>query len=357
MNKYIPEKIRRLDEYTADNALYALRADANESPYLPSETVMAAFREELERLPYNRYPDSDASALISAYAAVYGLREDCVVAGNGSDELISLIAAVFLAPGERAMVLLPDFSMYEFYAKISGAEVVRYDKHRDFEIDFEDVAVRVREENIRLVIFSNPCNPTGKCVSRSVIERFIDTTDALIVVDEAYMEFCTGDDGVLTGCEARENLLVLKTLSKAWGLAALRCGFAVGNRELIDAIKKAKSPYNVNMLTQRLAAAVLAHADEIREATARIIEERRRLEAALGRIAPAYGFRVYGSDTNFVLLDARGQAEAIYERLRARSVKLRLMSPYLRITAGSRAETDTLIDEFERACTQTRAAQ
>lgn len=350
MNKYIPEKINLLDEYIPDNASYRIRVDANESPFLPSEAMMADMKAAFESIPFNRYPDSTASALVSAYSKIYGIEENCVVAGNGSDELISVISQTFLSPGDKIMVVLPDFSMYEFYAKISGAEVVKYTKHNDFEIDFPSISREVAENGIKMVIFSNPCNPTGKCYPKADIEKFVSETDALIVVDEAYMEFCESGCGIINDYEKYENLIVLKTLSKAFGLASMRCGFAVGQAELISAIKKVKSPYNVNIATQKVAAAALSHYEEIKENTAVMISERKKLAAALSEMAKEYGFKVYNSDTNFVFAELGDAAEKVYLILKEKSIKIRCMGKYIRVTASFAEETDEVIRELDNAC-------
>lgn len=350
MNKYIPEKINSLDEYIPDNASYRIRVDANESPFLPSATMMADMRAAFEEIPFNRYPDSTASALVAEYAKIYGVDENCVVAGNGSDELISVISQTFLSPGDKVMVVLPDFSMYEFYAKIGGAEIVRYTKHDDFEIDFSEVSREVAEKSIKMVIFSNPCNPTGRCYPKADIENFVSRTDALIVVDEAYMEFCESDNGIINDYEKYENLIVLKTLSKAFGLAAMRCGFAVGQAELISAIKKVKSPYNVNTATQRVAAAALRHYEEIKENTAVMISERKKLSSALYEMAERYGFKVYESDTNFVFAELGDAAQKVYSALKDNSIKIRCMGKYIRVTASFKEETDEVIRELDNAC-------
>ena len=349
MNKYIPEKVAKLDEYIPDNGKYDIRVDANESPFLPSEKMKKDMEKAFSGVAFNRYPDSEASLLKEAYAKIYGIESDCVVAGNGSDELISVITATFLSPGDKVLVVLPDFSMYEFYAKISGADVVRYEKHSDFSVDFDDISRVVAEEGIKLVIFSNPCNPTGRAYDKETIDKFIDSVDTLVVVDEAYMEFCTKDASVLSEYSGRENLIVLKTLSKAYGLAAMRCGFAIGNRELITAIKKVKSPYNVNSATQAVATAVLGHADEIKNNTAVMTAERIKVETKLRELAEKYSFKVYPSDTNFVLAHIGDKSKAIYSYLIERSVKIRLMGEFLRITASYSEETDRVLDLLEEA--------
>ncbi|MBR5453184.1 MAG: histidinol-phosphate transaminase [Clostridia bacterium] len=349
MNKYIPEKIAKLDEYIPDNGKYDIRVDANESPFLPSDEMKKDMEKAFSCLAFNRYPDSEASCLKSAFADAYGLDADCVVAGNGSDELISVITATFLSPGDKVLVVLPDFSMYEFYSKICGAEVVRYEKHSDFSVDFDDISRRIKDEDIKMVIFSNPCNPTGRAYDRKSIDKFLDSADTLVVVDEAYMEFCTGDSSVLSEYNGRDNLIVLKTLSKAFGLAAMRCGFAVGNRELITAIKKVKSPYNVNSATQAVAAAVLSHMDEIKANTAVMIAQRQRIEKELTMLSEKYSFKVYKSDTNFVFAHIGEKSREIYSYLVSRSIKIRLMGEYLRITASYPEETDRVMSALTDA--------
>ena len=346
MNRFIPDKINGLKEYTPDNSTYRIRADANESPFLPSSELLGEIEDSLRKLAFNRYPDSSAAELIRAFTEYYGLSEGCAVAGNGSDELISIIESSFLSAGDVLVVADPDFSMYEFYAGIAGAEVVAYEKGDGFGIDLDRLLCLCREKNAKMVMMSNPCNPTGTALDAGGVMSFVRDADCIVVMDEAYMEFCTSDSSVLSEALSADNLIVLKTLSKAFGLASLRCGFAVSNRDIIGAIGKVKSPYNVNSFTQAAGTAVLRHKDEMESKRKEIVGERIRLHAELSKITEGLPVRVFPSETNFVLLKPEGKSREIFELLLERSIKIRYMGEYLRITAAGRHDDDEILDSL-----------
>ncbi|MEG1427753.1 MAG: aminotransferase class I/II-fold pyridoxal phosphate-dependent enzyme, partial [Oscillospiraceae bacterium] len=226
------EKIKDLIPYEPISGTYKIRLDANESYLRIPEYVMAESAAKLIKAQMNRYPDSTAAMLCKAFAVTYGVEVENVVAGNGSDELISLIFNGFLMRGERFATMSPDFSMYDFYGALSEGEKLTISKNPDFTISPEQVILACNSEKVRLLIFSNPCNPTSLGLVAEDVRRIIrGVPDTLVVVDEAYMDFW--DQSLLPESANYDNLLILKTCSKAFGLAALRIGFAVGNPTLI----------------------------------------------------------------------------------------------------------------------------
>ena len=246
---------------------------------------------------------------------------------------------------------MPDFSMYRFYSEFAGADTVIYNKLDGMDIDFEQVEAMVKIEGVKLVMFSNPCNPTGVLESRKKVLDFIGKTEALVVVDEAYMEFARdGGASVIDQVESFDNLIVLKTVSKI-GLAGLRCGFAISNKTLISALKKTKSPYNMNTVTQAVVSAALRNFGGIANNIELIRRETAGLYTALSADAEQGGYTVRPSDTNFVWVrfnDAqRGNAVATY--LRENGISVRNMRGNLRITAGSSEECTELVSVFSKA--------
>ncbi len=348
MNKYITDKIAKLKEYTPQSNSCKIILDANENPYSLPQIVVDKIHKGVDELNFNRYPDPMADNTVEAFCRKFGTDKRCVTVGNGSDELISVIISGFLSPDDTMIVVVPDFSMYDFYGGLVGANIIRYVKSGDFSIDFDELSTLAAEKLARMVIFSNPCNPTGKVYSRDDILEFASKTDALIIVDEAYMEFSSVNCSVLDKAESLENVIVLKTLSKAFGLASMRCGFAVSNPEISSALKKIKSPYNVNSLTQAAAAAALENADELLKITEIIKNKRDRISECMKEIAKTVDITVYPSDTNFVLVKVGekayvGGAKAIFDALCEKGIRVRLMGEYLRISAGTETETDEFI--------------
>ncbi len=332
------EKLRNLTPYAPGQGSYAVRLDANES-FLPlPQKKREGLASILAEVDLRRYPDPEAAALCQAFAAYYGLRTDCVAAGNGSDELISVLTGAFLQRGDCALVADPDFSMYKFYLSLAEARVVTLDKQDGLRIDPDAVIARAREEKARMVIFSNPCNPTGQGLDRAAVRKIIRSTEALVVLDEAYMDFW--DASLLQEVEEYDNLLILRTCSKAFGMAGLRLGFAVGAPKLIRAVLAAKSPYNVNSISQAIGAYLLQDRAWLADCTQRIRQAKNALYTRLCEVASQYPGAIVPVDTvtNFILVRT-ALAEQLFAGLKQQGILVRKMSgALLRITAGSEEE-------------------
>jgi len=343
----IPSKIQTIAEYKPNTTHYRIRLDANESPFAADgvweERMKSAIQTSL-----NRYPDPMATDLCEAFKKAYGVESASVAVGNGSDELISILCTSFVSKGDKVLVVAPDFSMYEFYLSLAEAQVVKYEKNDDFEIDFTVLAEMARDEEVAFCIFSNPCNPTGRTYSREQILSFVESVPMPVVVDEAYMDFAGGDFSVLGDAPFHDNLIVLKTLSKI-GFAALRIGFAVGDEPLIGAIRRVKSPYNVNCLSQWTAKEVLDHFDEVKERTAYIQKNVKKLHASLTKLTEGKAIKVMPTEANFVTLrfDEAEEAARIFEELKEKDIIVRYtLGRCLRITCGLEEENKEFLTAF-----------
>ena len=347
MNDYIPERVKRMSEYVPDTSSPRVKLDANECPYPLPEDAKAAMLAALTPESLNRYPDPDMKDMLSAYGKYISVSPEQLVAGDGSDELINLIINTFLCEGGKIVLCLPDFSMYKFYSELAGVDTVVYAKQDGMRIDFEELYGLVKREKANLVMFSNPCNPTSVLESREAILDFIGKTDALVVVDEAYMEFARQERSVLDKINEYDNLIVLKTLSKV-GLAGLRCGFAASSPHLIAALKKTKSPYNMNTVTQAAVSAILGSFDGVRENIKRIKQGARRLYDGVIALADRGGFALEMSDTNFIYIrfSDKGKAVTLQKELHVRGISVRCMNGCLRVTAGTEEENEEFIKAF-----------
>lgn len=349
----INNKINNIEEYLPNTDNYRIRLDANESPVMLDHKILNEFIYTLSSAEFNRYPDPFAMELINEYSNIYNIDPRNVVAGNGSDELISLICNGFIEAGDNAIVTLPDFSMYEFYFKFSGVEVIQYNKNDNYDIDFNNLANIVNETMSKIVIFSNPCNPTGNIFKRSEIEIFIKNVDALVVVDEAYMDFSDDNQSLLDIVNEYENLIVLKTLSKAYASAAMRIGFAVANENIIKAMKKIKSPYNLNSISQLYGKILLKNQSEAKKNIKYIKSNTRYLYDKLKIIETSSNIVVYPTAANFVYikLSSPEEAKRITDNLKTNGIAIRCMAPSgcIRITAGQIDEIDETIDKFTEA--------
>ncbi len=229
---------------------------------------------------------------------------------------------------------------------MAGVTVASVEKNADLTIDVDMLIQAAKREKADCIIFSNPCNPTGQGLPREAVRRLIRSVDCLVVLDEAYMDFYT--ESLLEEVEQYDNLIVLRTCSKALGLAAVRLGFAVANPTLTAVLRAAKSPYNVNSITQAYGSVVLSHKDKEREALQKLLTSREELYAGLNALQEKYYCfeRVYPTVTNFVLVETCHAGEW-FEALKKRSVVVRLMGNRLRITAGAAHENRAVLTALE----------
>lgn len=338
----IPEKLRKLQPYEPVAEICPVRLDANESFLdLPVPLREKAVR-AVAMVEFNRYPDPLAAGVCRAFADFEGIAPESVTAGDGSDELISLLFNTFVPRGGRVLIPEPDFSMYRIYCALAECEPILLPKDDCLQLTADEIIAAAWEEKPDLVIFSNPCNPTGQGLPRSEILRIVDSLPCLVVVDEAYMDFWT--EPVLADAPGRGNLIVLRTCSKM-GLAALRLGFAVTNRELTELLRAAKSPYNVNALTQAAGEAVLAEKTFLRGAISQIVASRDSIAVTLRKLEKEFGgIRVLDSRANFAAV-LTPDASRIHAALREAGVSVRCFTEYnlLRITTGSEAENRLLL--------------
>lgn len=342
------DKIKDLKPYDPITGDYPIRLDANES-FLPiPNSVVSKILEQAAFTPYNRYPDSAAAELCGRFAEYHSINVRNVTAGNGSDELISVICNAFLMKGDTMMTVSPDFSMYKFYASIVEANCVEYQKSPDLTIDVDKLISTAKEHSVKMILFSNPCNPTSLGLKKEEVKRLITSVGALVVLDEAYMDFW--DESLLQEVENYDNLIILRTCSKAFGMAAIRLGFAVANVTLTNAIKAVKSPYNVNSLTQRIGSLVLKEKELIHSSISEIISSRDELYSEMKRIEASHSNNmfVYPSVTNFIFV-RMDEAKEVFQALLNAGIAVRFMGDFLRITAGGREENAELIKAFEAA--------
>lgn len=345
------EKIRNLKPYDPISGEYAVRLDANESFFGLPEDLRQEFAQIASELVLNRYPDPLSTEVCKAFADYYQVPVENVTAGNGSDELISIICNSFLEKGDAFLTLEPDFSMYRFYGVIAEGVPVTLQKPENLRIDVDEVIRVCREKDIKLLIFSNPCNPTSLGLGREEVRRLITSIDALVVLDEAYMDFW--DQSLLPEFDQYDNLLILRTCSKAFGGAALRLGFAVGALPLTNALKAVKSPYNLNSFTQAAGAALLRRKEESKAALAEILLSKKELLDGVKTLAERFPgeMEVFESDTNFVFIRT-GKYEEIFRYMLEKGIAIRKFAGYLRITAGTREENRAVLDALQEFFTR-----
>ncbi len=343
----LPEKLTKLKAYDPITGTYAVRLDANESYFDLPDVLKAKIADAIEQVDFNRYPDPFATEVVNAFAAYYNISPDCVCAGNGSDEIITLLLNCFMTRGQKLVTVSPDFSMYGVYASLAEIEVVTVPKKENLQIDMDALISACQQADA--AVFSNPCNPTSLGVARSEIIRLVESApECLIIVDEAYMDFW--DESVLDLVTKYDNLIVLRTCSKAMGLAAVRMGFAVSDPYKTNLLRAAKSPYNCDAISQVICATVLRETSLLQHCRDEIIVQTQRLYASLTELAQRYTDiidTVYAPRTNFVFVKT-AYAREIFEQLEQAGIAVRCFPNGLRICAGTRREQTILLSELEK---------
>jgi len=331
---WVRSHIPALEPYVSARDIYAggdhLFLDANESPYPTAPGPPVAGLE--------RYPDPRCGELRAALAAWLRVDPSALWIGNGSDEALDLLLRTFVEPGEGVAICTPSYGMYEIAARAHGARVVPVPLADDFDLD---VSAAETAAGAKLLFLCSPNNPTGNRLSRERIEALLRSFDGLVVLDEAYVEFSRQPSLVeLTSQHA--NLAVLRTFSKAWGLAGARVGYMVADPEAIDYIERVNLPYPLSSLALAAARRALADPAAMERRVARIVAERERLAGRLSGL----GFAVFPSDANFLLVRASGARNIVRELaerfgiiVRDRSEVSRLEN-CIRITVGRPEEND-----------------
>ena len=349
MSYTLNDKIKNLVPYEPISGTFNIRLDANECTLNYNDEFKQLVFDAVNSIDFNRYPDPTCINIRKSFADFYGIDYKNVTVGNGSDELLFIIESAFLEKGDSLLVATPDFSMYEFYSSIAEVNCVKYVKNTELNIDIDKLIETVNSNNIGLVLFSNPCNPTGQGVCKKDIVKLLNSVNALVVLDEAYMDFWSDEESLIKDVNNYSNLIVLRTASKAMGSAALRLGFAVSNITITNALTAVKSPYNVNTLSQTIGASVYKNKKFLKNQINTIVENTNLLYNRLIDVGEkTEDFLVYPTKTNFVFVKT-SFGKDLWNFLKDNSVAIRFMGDYIRITAGTKEEIDTtvkLIDRF-----------
>ena len=339
LNNLLRENIRNLvpyssarDEYKGKQGVFL---DANEnafgSPY--SEN-------------YNRYPDPLQLDVKEKLSKIKGLPVENIFLGNGSDEAIDILFRAFCEPGkDNAIICPPTYGMYEVAANINDVTVKKVNLLPEtFQLDVPSI-LKAIDRNSKLIFFCCPNNPTGNGVKWADIKAVLDAFDGIVVVDEAYINFASYRS-LIPELLNYSNLVILQTLSKAWGLAGIRLGMAFASQQIIDVFNKVKAPYNVNAVTQRIALEALDNIGQINEWIKTVVAERKELMQTLGNFS--FVRKVYPSEANFFLVKV-DEPVKLYEYLIRKQVivrdrsKVALCEGCLRITVGTPEENKLLL--------------
>ncbi len=347
--------------YGAPQLDVPVQLNVNENPYPPSQQVVDDIAASVAAVAgrLNRYPDREFTQLrtgLADYLAAESgavLRPDQIWAANGSNEVMLQILQAFGGPGRTAVSFAPTYSMYPEYARDAMTAWVAGRRHEDFSIDLDEAARLVDEHRPSVILLPSPNNPTGTALPHEVIGQLCALqeraeTPGLVVVDEAYAEFRrTGTPSALVLLEQHRNLVVTRTMSKAFALAGARLGYLAAAPELCDALRVVRLPYHLSSVTQATAEAALRHAEELLGKVEELRAERDRTVAWLR----AQGLEVAQSDANFVLFGRFPDREALWQGLLDRGVLIRITGPegWLRVSIGTAQEMAAFKDALTHA--------
>jgi histidinol-phosphate aminotransferase len=338
VNNLLRKNIKSLQPYSSARNEYSGEAmvflDANENPF---------------NQPYNRYPDPLQRELKAKIALLKNVMPEQIFLGNGSDEPIDLLIRAFCEPGEDNVVSIdPTYGMYQVAAGINNVDVKKVSLTETFELDGQEL-LNSTNEKTKLVFLCSPNNPTGNCLNEKVVLEVVKNFQGIVVLDEAYVDFAPGKS-LLPNLNEYQNLVILQTFSKAWGMAGIRLGMAFASSEIISILNKIKYPYNLNILTQQKALELIENRDKVEKWVKLLIAEREKMRALLSEFP--FVVNIFPSDANFVLVkmhDARG----IYGYLKEKGVivrdrsKVHLCEDSLRITIGSSEENKLLLNALK----------
>lgn len=341
-------KNKLIEGYHSPQVAADVRLNTNESPYAPPPGFVDVLAEEVRRIAWNRYPDRGAAALREAVGAFHGVGSEHVFCANGSNEVIQSMLLAFAGPVGAAAVFIPTYQLHTHISNVTATPVITRSRLANFRLDMAEVEAAC-SEGPAVVFACSPNNPTGTVEDRADLARLVDLAPGLVLVDEAYGEFCQAT--VLAEAAASERLSVSRTFSKVWSLAALRLGYLVGAAALVTELERVALPYHLSAFAQAAGLAALRFPDEMRDRVARLVAERERLHAELSRRASV---DVWPSGANFLLFRPHdGDGAGLWHRLLARSVLVRDCSGwpgldgYLRVTVGTELEDDRFLEALD----------
>ena len=346
-HEIIRAEIAALSAYHVQPASGLIKLDAMENPYAFPEALRAELQARLAAAALNRYPSTDAPELKAAIRQAMKIPTELdILLGNGSDEIIQLIAMACAKPGACLLSVEPAFVMFKMIATFCGLNYIGVPLKTDFSIDSDAMVAAIERNKPAITFIANPNNPTGNCFNRDSIDRIITIAGengGLVVIDEAYFAF--SNSSFLQDIAQYPNAVLMRTVSKL-GLAGVRLGMLIGRREWLHEFDKLRLPYNINCLTQAAATFSMEHYGALLVQADAIKRERARLAEALGKIV---NIQTFPSEANFILIRLL-DAGKTFNHLLSRKILVKntsqshpLMSNTLRLTVGTPAENDAMI--------------
>lgn len=340
---FLRSSVSRKSGYSPQHDPADIVLDANESPYGLPDSLRENVVERIDSIRFNRYPDSRSEQLRERMGDYLGVETDRLAAGNGSDELIGYLLKACVERGDTVLVPEPSFSMYRILSEHHRAQVRSVPLGKDWELTDEFLE---NAEEAKITFIGSPNNPTGACPDPRRVNLLLERTDGLLVIDEAYAEFAQGS--FLDRVDDRTGLVILRTLSKAFGLASARLGFLYGPETIVDGINTVRLPYNINAFSQAIGEVVLEHHEQFRDRWEKIRNQRNRLREILDE----QGYNPCSTSANFVLFRPSRPGD-LYDHLLDDGIRIRKFSDgrisnYLRVTVGTPEENQAVIESLRK---------
>ncbi len=347
VERWVRPEIRALNAYHVPDPGRLIKLDAMENPYTWPAYLRGEWLEMLQCVPMNRYPDPGAAELKAQMRQAFDIpAEMALLPGNGSDELIQLIAMAVQGPGRSVLAPEPSFSMYKMIATFVGMDYVGVPlRADDFSLDMAAMLAAIESHQPAVIFLAYPNNPTGNLFDEKDVEAILKAAQGIVVLDEAYTSFADGS--FMSRLGEFDNLLVMRTVSKM-GLAGLRLGLLAGPAAWLGEFDKLRLPYNINVLTQASARLALTYVDIFEQQTAQIRKDREKLMQALVAME---GVEAFPSAANFILLRVpQGRAQSIFDGIKSRGVLIKnldgaspLLADCLRVTVGRPQENQLFL--------------
>lgn len=328
---------------------YEINLDSNEIYIDMDENILMKMKCSLTSIDLHRYPTNDMREVKNLYAKYAKTGAENIIVGSGSDEMLELIVSSVIKNGKKALTLGPDFTMYDFFVSRFGGEIKKYDIAKEMKFNLEKFIKLGKKEDVDLIIFSNPNNPTGVGIEiNNIITILEEFKDKKVVIDEAYYEFY--GKSMIPYINKYKNLIITRTLSKAWGLASLRVGFLITHEDNIEELLKNKVPYTVSSYSINLASIALRYSERVIENTKQIIEQRETLFENLKRLQKNAALKIefYPSKGNFIY-GKTPHKEALMKGLANKGIRIRdFQDDTFRITVGSPMQNRKLLEAINK---------
>ncbi len=350
MKQYFKKTVVELGGYHAPPQGKVLaKLNQNESPFDVPVEIKRGLADASVDLAWNRYPLNESPVLKEMLAALYKVRDDQILLGNGSNHLFQTLLNAVIEPGDEVIYCPPTFSLFDLYVPVFGGELVAIPFFPGKDFPEEDILEKIEAIHPKLILLCSPNNPTGSEIPLSILEKICHISSGLVFWDEAYGEFC--EKSAVPLLEKYQNLIISRTFSKAYSMAGLRFGYLIANSQIISQLRKVNLPYNINLFTELVAAAMLDQVAVMDKHVRFLIQERDRV---YGEMMKMEGVAVYPSSANFLLFRCR-DGKKIFLALKERGVLVRDVGEYpflenhLRVNVGSREENDIFLQALRES--------